>query len=100
VFTLTESPFEQGYADGHNEIPALFLTPVTQMTNAEREYQMGFILGLESHCFNPVCDGCDYCGGYQYFDPMDDIPWGTPDSWIPDNPNEDGFRLSDFVELG
>lgn len=37
--------------------------------------------------------------GYD-FDPMDDIPWGTPDSWIPDNPNEDGFRLSDFVEQG
>lgn len=31
------------------------------------------------------------------FDPMDDIPWGTPDSWIPDNPNEDGFTQSDFI---
>lgn len=30
-------------------------------------------------------------------DPMDDIPAGTPDSWIPDNPNEDGFRQSDFI---
>ena len=27
----------------------------------------------------------------------EDIPWGTPDSWIPDNPNEDGFRESDFI---
>ena len=31
------------------------------------------------------------------FDPMDDIPYGTPDSWIPDNPNEDGFCQSDFI---
>jgi hypothetical protein len=31
------------------------------------------------------------------YDPMDDIPWGTPDSWIPDNPNEDGFCQSDFI---
>ena len=34
--------------------------------------------------------------GYGY-DPMQNIPWGTPDSWIPDNPNSDGFRQSDFV---
>ena len=26
-----------------------------------------------------------------------DIPWGTPDSWIPDNPNDDGFTRSDFI---
>lgn len=31
------------------------------------------------------------------WDPMDDIPAETPDSWIPDNPNEDGFRQADFV---
>lgn len=31
------------------------------------------------------------------WDPRDDIPWGTPDSWIPDNPNSDGFRQADFV---
>lgn len=30
-------------------------------------------------------------------DPMDDIPFGTPDSWIPDNPNEDGFTRGDFI---
>jgi len=31
------------------------------------------------------------------YDPMDDIPWGTPDSWIPDNPDENGMRMSDFI---
>jgi hypothetical protein len=29
--------------------------------------------------------------------PIDDIPWGTPDSWIPDNPDENGMRMSDFI---
>lgn len=28
---------------------------------------------------------------------VDDIPSGTPDSWIPDNPNEDGFTRADFI---
>lgn len=32
-----------------------------------------------------------------FHDPMDDIPWGTPDSWIPDNPDENGMRMSDFI---
>ena len=32
-----------------------------------------------------------------YPGPMHDIPWGTPDSWIPDNPNEDGFCQADFI---
>lgn len=32
-----------------------------------------------------------------YPSPMDDIPWGTPDSWITDNPNSDGFRQSDLI---
>lgn len=31
------------------------------------------------------------------YDPMDDIPWGTPDEWIPDNPDENGMRMSDFI---
>lgn len=34
---------------------------------------------------------------YIDIDPMDDIPWGTPDSWIPDNPDENGMRQSDFI---
>jgi hypothetical protein len=43
-----------------------------------------------------------YCDGIEdyrpaTFDPMDDIPWGTPDSWIPDNPDENGMRMSDFI---
>lgn len=38
----------------------------------------------------------DMCSGDPH-DPMDDIPPGTPDSWIPDNPNSDGFRRSDFI---
>ena len=29
--------------------------------------------------------------------PMEDIPWGTPDEWIPDNPNEDGLTMRDFL---
>ena len=32
-----------------------------------------------------------------HYDPMDDIPWGTPDSWISDNPDENGMRMSDFI---
>lgn len=35
--------------------------------------------------------------GTDRYDPMDDIPAGTPDEWIPDNPNEDGFRQADFI---
>lgn len=30
-------------------------------------------------------------------DPLADIPWGTPDEWIPDNPDENGMRQSDFI---
>lgn len=26
-----------------------------------------------------------------------DIPSGTPDSWIPDNPDDNGMRMSDFI---
>jgi len=29
--------------------------------------------------------------------PLDDVPAGTPESWIPDNPDEDGYRQSDFI---
>lgn len=51
----------------------------------------------ESHvdCMN-CDDGPDHYADYVP-DPLDTIPAGTPDSWIPDNPNEDGFCLSDFI---
>lgn len=38
----------------------------------------------------------DAMNGYDV-NPMDNIPAGTPDDWIPDNPNEDGFRMRDFI---
>lgn len=38
----------------------------------------------------------EMCGAYDV-DWVDMIPAGTPDAWIPDNPNEDGFCQSDFI---
>lgn len=35
--------------------------------------------------------------GERDYDPMDYIPYGTPDEWIPDNPDDNGMRMSDFI---
>lgn len=37
----------------------------------------------------------DPTGGFDFT--YYDIPAGTPDSWIPDNPDDNGMRMSDFI---
>lgn len=42
-------------------------------------------------------DDYDEEGDAGPYSPLDDIPWGTPDEWIPDNPDDNGMRMSDFI---
>jgi hypothetical protein len=50
--------------------------------------------GREYEC---AAIGWDRIDEYDVPDPIDDVPWWTPSEWIPDNPDENGMRDSDFV---